>query len=436
MDPLSNLPKLGSGAMGSVYLYKHNGQEFAIKTISKAITARPQIKESFYKELSMLNELKHNNIIKLLKVQEDDNWHYLTLEYCNGNSLRHCLKSYMKKYKKPFSEKIVQYLMKQIVEGLKCIHEHDIIHRDMKLANILVKFYSNEDLKNLDMLKVHLKISDFGISIKAKTAYTLIGTVAYLDPIILKKMNERNDLKNSDGYDKSADIWSLGALCYEMVTGHYVFNGRNQKDFFNKVELGNYSLPKNLSNELFSFLFGMLQYDPKKRLNIEQISQHSFLKNNVEDFTKIDLDLNVNIKNNQTINKILIDYETKLSIINKYLNLDESSIKINEVPDFQKGNQFNKFNEGQENKQIDKININKNQNKMNNNSNTSKNKNSNNNLNEINRFNNNNLNINSFYPNNIMYNNNSNMNQTVQVPYKNMPQQVRLHPYYPQTFNV
>ena len=119
-------------------------------------------------------------------------------------------------------------------------------------------------------------------------------------------MNERNDLKDSDGYDKSADIWSLGALCYEMLTGNRVFNGRNQNELFNKVEIGDYSIPSNLSKEVVSFLTGMLQYNPKKRLNIDQISRNEFLNKNFQNFSKIELDLfgdkvcpnglNINIK--------------------------------------------------------------------------------------------------------------------------------------------
>ena len=353
METIKVVKKLGNGSMGEVDLIKYNNKYFALKRIPKTLTTRTQIKESFVKELSMLNELKqHKNIITLYKVSEDANFHYLTLEYCNGNSLLHCLKQYMKKYKKPFSEEIVQYLMRQIVDGLQFIHQHDIIHRDMKLANILVKFYTTEDKKNINMMKSHLKISDFGISIKAKQAFTLIGTAAYLDPIILKKMNERNDLKDSDGYDKSADIWSLGALCYEMLTGNRVFNGRDKKDLFNKVEIGDYSIPSNLSKEVVSFLTGMLQYNPKKRLNIEEISKHEFLNKNVKNFSKIDLGLfgnkvgpnglNINIKKNQTVMNILKDYD-KLSAINRILNLNDSIEEVNKVPALTKDSQFNKF---------------------------------------------------------------------------------------------
>ena len=203
------------------------------------------------------------------------------------------------------------------------------------------------------MLKAELKICDFGISIKAEEAFTAIGTLEYTDPIILKKMNERNDLKYSKGYDRRADIWSLGVICYEMLTGNKVFNGRNQKEIFNKVEIGNITLPPYLSMEVISFLSEMLQYDYKKRKYIEELSKHEFLNKNVKDF-KIDPKLfgdkvgpngiNMNIKQNQSLINILNDYDFQISIINRLLNLSDTFGEINEVPSFTKNSQFNKFN--------------------------------------------------------------------------------------------
>ena len=166
-------------------------------------------------------------------------------------------------------------------------------------------------------------------------------------------MNERNDLKNSDGYDKSADIWSLGALCYEMLIGHWIFNGRNIGDLIEKVEIGKYSIPATLSKEVSSFLNGMLQYDPTRRLTIEELANHDFLNKDVKNFTKINLELfgskvrnnkvYINIKNNQSVWDILND-DLKLSAINTMLNLVpyeiyEGSIRI---PSF--GNKPNNMN--------------------------------------------------------------------------------------------
>ena len=367
--------KLGIGAMGTVYLAKNSNtnEYFAAKVMDRKVVDRPQVKNTFNVEIKMLQQLKHPSIIKLIDYGKTHTDYILTLEYCNGGSLLSCFKKYKNKNKKPFSEEIVQHIMRQVVEGVKFIHQNGIIHRDLKLDNILVKFKNNEDLKNLDMLKATVKISDFGISIKADKAFTVAGSPIYSDPLILKRMNERNDLKDSDGYDKSADIWSLGALCYEMLIGHWIFNGRNIGDLIQKVEIGKYSIPTTLSKEVSSFLNGMLQYDPARRLTIEELANHDFLRKNVKDFTQINLELfgskvkndklYINIKKNQTVWDILND-DTKLSAINTMLNLVpyemyESSIKIPSFgikPNNMNNNNFNKFNNNNVNNNANNIN--------------------------------------------------------------------------------
>ena len=268
------IKEISRGASSIVYISKLDPNSKEIYATKESKVDSIYAKKQFEKEIEILKELKgHRNIIKLEDYRYIDNHYYITLEYCNGNSLLYCLKGYKEKYHKPFPEQIVQYIMRQIVDGLIYIHKKGIIQRDLKLANILVKFHSDEDRKNLNMLKCRIKISDFGISIKAKEAFSIKGTAAYTDPRILKKMAERNDLKDSDGYDKSADIWSLGALCYEMVTGRWLFNGRDIPDYCKNLEQGNYSIPSNLSKELASFLNGMLQYDEKKRFDIDFIGE-------------------------------------------------------------------------------------------------------------------------------------------------------------------
>ena len=326
--------KIGQGAMGEIFLVinEKDQKPYAMKRISRNVVERPEIRKSVEKERKFLYELQHPNIIRLIEVFITDNYYNIVLDYCNGDSLLKCLKQYIKMYKRPFKEEIVQYLMRQIVDGVKCIHKHNIIHRDLKLDNILVKFYSDEDKKKINMMKARIKISDFGISIKADLAFTAAGSPAYADPIIVEKMNARNDLKNSDGYDRSADIWSLGALCYEMLIGRRIFNGRNLDELCKKVEVGNYSVPSNLYKEALSFLNKMLQYDPNKRLKIDELSMHDFLQKDIKQFSKLNLDLfgskvenkriKINIKKNETISELVDEKdEEKISAIYRILNL-------------------------------------------------------------------------------------------------------------------
>jgi serine/threonine protein kinase len=352
---LTLIKTIGKGTMGEVYLSskKDSKEYYATKKIKKEYADRPQVKKYFINEISILKKIKHNKIVRLIELKQTPSHYYIVMEYCNGGSLLSCLKKYMTLYKKPFSEEIVQYLMRQIVSGVKYIHEKGIIHRDLKLDNILVKFYSEDDFNKYNMMKTHVKISDFGISAKlgeGKLAHTALGSPAYMDPFILKKLNERNDLANSDGYDQKADIWSLGAMCYEMIMGKRLFTGRNIKDLYKKVEVGNYSLPTHLSKEIVSFLNGMLQYDSKKRLSSKQLMNHAFLTKPFSELNKMNLkdvsknvmgsQLQINSKKNMSIWAIL-------EVENENEDLDGISPKMyqeeKKEPDIPKDNINNKI---------------------------------------------------------------------------------------------
>ena len=137
-----------------------------------------------------------------------------------------------------------------------------------------------------------------------------------MDPIILKKYDKAGGYAKLQGYNEKADIWSLGAICYEMLTGETLFNVESLQQLMEKVEEGNYNIPLYVvfSKEIISFLYAMLQYDGEKRYSAEQLSNHSFLIKNVKDFTKVDFNtiskkikngaFEINIKNNDTVGKI------------------------------------------------------------------------------------------------------------------------------------
>ena len=244
---------LGKGTIAEVYLTKFNNSNdfYATKKIKKNINENSKIKKFLENEKKMLSELKHPNIIKLERFSETQNHYILTLEYCNGGSLEKCLKNYIEMYKKPFSEEIIQYLMKQIIEGVKYIHQHDIIHCDLKLDNIFVKFYSNEDINKVNMLKSQIKISKFRFS---RMNNSFLGNKINMDPLILKRFKDTDIFNNLFGYDKSVDIWSLGTLCYEMLIGQWFFNERNKNDLLKKLKISKYTIPSHLSKEVIFFL--------------------------------------------------------------------------------------------------------------------------------------------------------------------------------------
>jgi serine/threonine protein kinase len=312
---LTLLKCLGKGAFGEVYLTSKQGtnQKYATKKIDKRFTQNPRAKRYLDNEISILQEIEHPNIIKLIEVHETSQYIYLVMELCNGGGLSDCLEDHMKKNKKPFSEEIVQYLMRQIVSGLNYLHKKDILHRDIKLDNILVNFDDEEDRKNRNMMKAKVKIIDFGFARHlepSQLAYSTLGSPINMDPGILRKLNRMEHSKEY-GYDQKADIWSLGTICYEMLIGKNTFNAENMRELISKVERGNYFLPTTISKEAVSFLNGMLQYDLKKRLSADQLENHKFLTKPYNELTKINLkeakkniigsQLKINSKMNQSI---------------------------------------------------------------------------------------------------------------------------------------
>ena len=237
------------------------------------------------------------------------------MEYINGGTLSDYLSSYKLKTGKPFSQKMIQHFVKQIVQGLIYIHSKNIIHRDLKLDNILLSFPSKIPKENREYSQATVKIIDFGLSTQKTFAMSNPGTPAYMDPIILQKFNKSGGIKRFRLYDKKADIWSLGAITYEMLTGQNIFQADDLDELISKVEKGNYYLKvDDLSNEILSFLNCMLQYEPKNRLSAKDLALHQFLTAKPEDFEKADVSdieykinegfLTINIFNNNTIKKM------------------------------------------------------------------------------------------------------------------------------------
>ena len=294
VDDLILTTSLGKGAFGEVFLTQKKGfkEYFATKRLDRAYSEKPENIKLLSNEISLLKKLNHPNIVRLIDLKKTKSHCYIVMEYCNGGDLAGCLKKYKATYKRPFPEELVQYLMRQIVSGLNFLHSQKIIHRDLKLENILVTFNSEKDKQSLNMMRATAKLIDFGFATtlkasKSNLTYTVLGTPTNMDPQLLKNMEERT--QNKTGYDEKVDIWSLGTLCYEMLVGHIAFSGSSMQDLYQKVKQGNYALPTNISEEVFSFINGMLQKDPNKRLSANQLLHHDFLVKNVKQFKPLDV---------------------------------------------------------------------------------------------------------------------------------------------------
>ena len=326
---------LGEGSFGKVHLTKKEGdsKKYATKELDREEIDSSEAKKYLINEIRILQSLNHPNIVKFVDIKKTKKHYYIMMEFCNGGELSKNLEKYMMKNGTAFPEELVQHFMRQIIDAFKYIHGKKIIHRDVKLDNILLNFDNEEDKKNFNLMKAQVKIIDFGFScIYNEIKKSILGSPINMDPLILKKLTDSTGATRELGYDMSADIWSIGTICYEMLIGKSAFDSNDIKELSDKIEKGAYKVPTNISAELVSFLNGMLQYEGKNRLNAEQLSRHAFLTKDVKQFKRINLN---EISNKIEDNQIEVDTHENKTFLQK------KPIKNSTIWSIYKGNQEN-----------------------------------------------------------------------------------------------
>jgi serine/threonine protein kinase len=185
---------IGKGGYAEIFLVidQESKEQYALKIIDETkYTGKQAV--LLKNEIRILSQVNHPNIIKLYKVLQDskmNGYKYLILEYCNGGSLKNNLNQYMSKWHKPFPEKFVQKIMKNILSGVKYLHDQGIIHRDLKLENILVKYINDFDLQNQNLYNAEIKIIYFNISYLPNLCAptTIVGTVPNMAPSVVENL--------------------------------------------------------------------------------------------------------------------------------------------------------------------------------------------------------------------------------------------------------
>ena len=258
-----------------------NNLKLFIKKTTKRILQNEAKRKYFENELSVNKTFDHENIIIFIDKKEILNDIFLIFEAVNGGNLNDYFKQYKEKYG-TFPEELVQKIIKQVSSALKYLHEKHIVYRNLGLDHIFLNF-ENEDFNISDAT---IKIGNFHLCKvleENELAHSFIGIPAYMDPNILFYSNKQDKI----GYEYKADIWSLGIICYELLVGTIPFEGNFYQDLINNMQKGKYFIPKklNLSKEAISFINGMLQYDPNKRFDINEVINHDFLKKDVKDFS-------------------------------------------------------------------------------------------------------------------------------------------------------
>ena len=340
---------IGEGKASKVYIGidDKNNQIVAVKRLPKKSLNERLIK-NLRRELNILHKLENPKIISLKNFKKTANNLYIILEYCNGGDLDTYSKNYISKNKRPLNEFYIQKIIQQIAPAIEYMHSNNIIHRDIKLENILINFdnYPNilksgklpPKLKFEDMSlnkSFTLKISDLGYAkdyVNDIEGSTLMGNPKYISPDILE---QKGDIKK---YNTSTDLWSLGVITYELLTGTTLFIGNTPDEIIQNIKNKIYNIPKKLrtSVEIISFINGLLQYNPEKRLNWEQINSHPFLTKNVNDFTFIDLEMTTeeeqNVKGKDFGNLLWFFFKNK----NLNINIDKLNQKEAKKPEIKK----------------------------------------------------------------------------------------------------
>ena len=235
-------------------MHKSTGKKVAIKIYEKYKIADYQRKTCVNREIRIMRKLKHPNIVELYETIDTTRQLYLVMELIKGKSLYTYIHS---KPGRKLDESECIRLFLQIASGIEYCHKNNIIHRDIKMENLLL-----DERRNA-------KVIDFGFSICAASTQKLkifCGTPSYMAPVIVIK---------KEYYGPPADVWSLGILLFAMLCGRFPFRGTTEHDLFRCISRCKYNFPIGISPGAKYIVNSMLRLKPENRASAEQICRES-----------------------------------------------------------------------------------------------------------------------------------------------------------------
>ena len=250
--------ELGIGSYGKVYLVMHKKTkaEYALKMIDKLDKINQEDKAYFNREIEIMYKLNHPNIVKLYGHFEDNNYCYMLMQYIpNGDAFELIPKN----GKKQNNMKLVASILKDLICAIYYMHnmKPKIMHRDIKPENILLDENNNAYL------------IDFGWSnyiINNRRRYTICGTPFYLPP----------EMITEKGHDENVDIWSIGVLLFELITGKVPFEGNDIEEVANNIVKLKIKWPSDIDPDAKDLISKILRLNQNERLSIEKILSHKF----------------------------------------------------------------------------------------------------------------------------------------------------------------
>ena len=252
------LGTIGEGSFGKVSLVRHNktGSQYAIKQISKLNKNNQEGKTYFRREIEIMYKIHQSNVVRLFSHFEDNEYCYFVMEYVeNGNLFcqpqwknNHC-----------FLSTDVAKIIKEVICAVYYLHNMNppIIHRDIKPENVLI------DKDGV------AKLTDFGWSnyVDSKEIRsTYCGTPVYLAPEMIKEI----------GHDEHLDIWCIGVLLFELLTGNVPFKGKDIQSLNNNILSLKISWPKDIDPIAKNLIFKILKPNPNERISLRDMLRHPF----------------------------------------------------------------------------------------------------------------------------------------------------------------
>ena len=291
------LSRLGAGSFGNVYLAKNKftGEKVAMKVIKKS-TANLLSDGEIKDEIEILKNLDHPDIVRIIESFNTNDAYLLVTEYCEGGEL-------FDQVKNQLSETQIAVIFKQLLSGLAYLHSNNIVHRDLKLENILIHEIEKSKTTGEDLFNV--KIIDFGtarIFDKKNNPQSIVGSSYYIAPEVLRQK-----------YNKECDLWSVGVILYMFIVGHAPFDGFDDEEITRSIQKGVYKKSDKrwlkASKEVKDLIQKLLIYRPNQRLTAIQALNHPWFqitnsnilydnvpKNDIIDCIKNILTYNINYK--------------------------------------------------------------------------------------------------------------------------------------------
>ena len=252
------IKELGVGSFGRVLLVQHNltQAQYAIKAIDKRNKANIQEKPYFRREIEIMYRIHHPNVVKLFGHFEDNTYCYFIMEYIAGGNIY----SYAPKNGiHTISTQQVASIIKDVISATYFLHHMypPIIHRDIKPENVLLG----------DNMRA--KLTDFGWSNYMQGDFkrtTVCGTPIYLAP----------EMINNTGHDEKVDIWCIGVLLFELITGQQPWKGSDVQTVKYNISRLKINWPKQMDRTAADLISKILRYNPEERISLRNMLMHPF----------------------------------------------------------------------------------------------------------------------------------------------------------------